>query len=120
MAKAAGLDPEQFPEDAEISPDLLEALASQKLTPDDIAIYHDEETGRPVIKSRQEIAQALGGVSEGHIYMVPNGKGQPLCCLFVMLFGRPLLKGYICIVPNGKGQSTCCLYVLLFGRDCSS
>ena len=88
MAKAAGLDPEQFPEDAEISPDLLEALASQKLTPDDIAIYHDEETGRPVIKSRQEIAQALGGVSEGHIYMVPNGKGQSLCRLFVMLFGR--------------------------------
>ena len=75
VAKAAGLDPEQFPEDAEISPDLLEALASQKLTPDDITIYHDEETGRPVITARQEIAQALGGVAEGHIYLPANGKG---------------------------------------------
>ncbi|XP_070186843.1 uncharacterized protein KIAA2012-like [Littorina saxatilis] len=75
VARAAGLDPEQFPEDAEISPELLEALVSQKLTPDDIAIYHDEESGRPIIKSRQEIAQALGGVAEGHLYFAPNGKG---------------------------------------------
>ena len=78
VAKAAGLDPDQFPEDAEISPELLDALASQKLTPDDIAIFRDEETGRPIIKSRQELNQALGGVQEGHIYMAPNGKGEQI------------------------------------------
>ncbi|XP_076446001.1 uncharacterized protein LOC143283663 isoform X2 [Babylonia areolata] len=79
VAKAAGLDPEQLPEDAEISPDLLEALASQKLTPEDLTIFHDEETGRPIIKSRQEVTQqALGGVAEGHIYVAPNGKGGSL------------------------------------------
>jgi hypothetical protein len=69
VARAAGLDPDQLPEDAEISPDLLDALASQKLAPEDIAIYRDEATGRPVIKSRQELAEAMGGVAEGHIYV---------------------------------------------------
>lgn len=76
VARAAGLDPNQFPEDAEISPDLLEALVNQQLTPDDIAIIRDEETGRPVIKSRAEINQMMGGVADGHLYMAPNGKGS--------------------------------------------
>lgn len=75
VAKATGLDLHDLPADAEISPELLEALTSQKLTPDDIAIVQDEESGLPVIRSRQEITRMLG-VAEGHIYVSPNARGQ--------------------------------------------
>lgn len=75
VAMATGLSPDDIPEDAEISHELLEALVNQKLTPEDIAIIRDEETGKAVIKSRSEIAQALGGVAEGHIYLIPSSKG---------------------------------------------
>ncbi|XP_025095236.1 uncharacterized protein LOC112564549 isoform X3 [Pomacea canaliculata] len=77
VAKATGLDLHDLPADAEISPELLEALTSQKLTPDDIAIVQDEESGLPVIRSRQEITRMLG-VAEGHIYVSPNARGGNL------------------------------------------
>ncbi|XP_076458108.1 uncharacterized protein LOC143291868 [Babylonia areolata] len=69
VAKAAGLNPDEIPEDLEISPDLLEALASQRLTPDDVTIVYDEDSGRPVIRSRQGLARP--GAEDGHHPVFP-------------------------------------------------
>lgn len=71
VAKAAGLDPDSISDDAEISPELLEALASQKLTPEQIEIVSDGE-GRTRIQSR---TNSLTGVQEGHLYIAP-GRGK--------------------------------------------
>ena len=69
------MDPEALStEDAEISPDLLEALASQKLTPDQIEVVSDS-SGRTRIQSRSELQGAMGGVEEGHLYIAP-GKSE--------------------------------------------
>ncbi|KAK3771227.1 hypothetical protein RRG08_009709 [Elysia crispata] len=75
-AKAAGIDPDSLStEDAEISPDLLEALASQKLTPDQIEVVSDS-SGRTRIQSRTDLQGAMGGVEEGHLYIAPAKKGE--------------------------------------------
>ncbi|XP_053386726.1 uncharacterized protein LOC123538660 isoform X23 [Mercenaria mercenaria] len=69
LAKATGLKQSDIPQDAEIDPELLEQLASNTLTPDDIEIVRDEETGRSFIRSRNRIiTEAMGGVEKGHIY----------------------------------------------------
>ncbi|XP_041374956.1 inner centromere protein A-like isoform X2 [Gigantopelta aegis] len=68
VAMAAGKEPDAFPFDAEVSPELLDALASQSLSPDDIEIVTDAD-GRNVIRSKSRMLQEMGGVKEGHIYM---------------------------------------------------
>lgn len=75
VAKATGLNPDEIPADAEIDPELLEQLANNQLTPEDIEIYHDEESGRSFIRSRHKIiADAMGGVEKGHIYQSAKSK----------------------------------------------
>lgn len=69
VSKATGLKQSDIPQDAEIDPELLEQLASNTLTPEDIEIVRDEETGRSFIRSRNRvITEAMGGVEKGHIY----------------------------------------------------
>ncbi|KAL8574567.1 hypothetical protein ACOMHN_047284 [Nucella lapillus] len=60
VAQAAGLAPEEIPEDLELSPELLEALTSQTLTPDQLTIAYDQETGRPVIRATLDPLTAQG------------------------------------------------------------
>ncbi|KAL3855494.1 hypothetical protein ACJMK2_014702, partial [Sinanodonta woodiana] len=68
ITKAAGMEAGSIPLDAEIDPELMQALANQTLTPEDIEIIRDEN-GRSIIRSRTRMHQAMGGVKEGHIYM---------------------------------------------------
>ncbi|WAR10459.1 K2012-like protein [Mya arenaria] len=76
LAKATGLSEADIPTDAELDPALLEQLANQNLAPEDIEIYHDEETGRSYIRSRNRVInEAMGGVEPGHIYQ-PAGKAD--------------------------------------------
>ncbi|XP_052080451.1 titin homolog isoform X5 [Mytilus californianus] len=65
----------QIPDDAELSPELLEALKNNSVTPEDIEIVKDEETGKSVVRSRSQMSAAMGGVKEGHIY-VPVAKNS--------------------------------------------
>ncbi|XP_035824075.1 titin homolog [Aplysia californica] len=74
-AKAAGIDPETLPDEAEISEELLEALANHKLSPDQIEVVSDSE-GRTRIQSRVDLTEALGGVEEGHIFIAPGSKAE--------------------------------------------
>ncbi len=73
VAKAAGLTPDSLPADAEVSPELLEALANQSLSPEDIEIVQDQESGKSTLRSKSQLSRAMGGVKEGHIF-VPPGK----------------------------------------------
>ncbi|KAK3577130.1 hypothetical protein CHS0354_037463 [Potamilus streckersoni] len=68
ITKAAGMEAGSIPLDAEIDPELMQALANQTLTPEDIEIIRDEN-GRSIIRSRTRMHQTMGGVKEGHIYM---------------------------------------------------
>lgn len=61
-----------IPSDADISPELIQALVDQSLSPDDIEVVEDEVTGKTVIRSKSQLAHIMGGVKEGHIY-VPVG-----------------------------------------------
>ncbi|XP_071149792.1 calponin homology domain-containing protein DDB_G0272472-like isoform X24 [Mytilus edulis] len=65
----------QIPDDAELSPELLEALKNNSITPEDIEIVKDEETGKSIVRSRSQMSAAMGGVKEGHIY-VPVAKKE--------------------------------------------
>ncbi|VDI41389.1 Hypothetical predicted protein [Mytilus galloprovincialis] len=65
----------QIPDDAELSPELLEALKNNSITPEDIEIVKDEETGKSIVRSRSQMSAAMGGVKEGHIY-VPVAKNS--------------------------------------------
>ena len=65
----AGVNQSDIPPDAEIDPQLIEDLANHELTPEDIEIVRDEESGRSFIKSRnRHIEEAMGGVEKGHLY----------------------------------------------------
>ncbi|XP_071149803.1 uncharacterized protein KIAA2012-like isoform X34 [Mytilus edulis] len=68
----------QIPDDAELSPELLEALKNNSITPEDIEIVKDEETGKSIVRSRSQMSAAMGGVKEGHIYVpvAKNGNKQ--------------------------------------------
>ena len=90
VANATGLNPDDFPPDAEVDPDLLQQLANQQLTPGDIEIYHDEETGRSFIRSRNKfISDAMGGVEKGHLYQSAKSKygirNVVVCLEFVLV-----------------------------------
>ena len=67
-----------IPDDAELSPELLEALKNNSITPDDIEVIKDEETGKNVVRSKSQMSAAMGGVKEGHIYVpvAKNGTKQ--------------------------------------------
>jgi hypothetical protein len=43
-----------IPDDAELSPELLEALKNNSITPDDIEVIKDEETGKNVVRSKSQ------------------------------------------------------------------
>ena len=69
VAKVAGIDQSEIPPDAEIDPQLMEDLANNRLSPDDIEIVRDESSGRSFIKSRnRKIEEAMGGIEKGHLY----------------------------------------------------
>ena len=69
VAKVAGVNQADIPPDAEIDPQLMEALANNELVPEDIEIVRDEVSGRSFIKSRnRKIEEAMGGVEKGHLY----------------------------------------------------
>ena len=78
----------ELPPDAEVSQDLIEALARNDLNPGDIEVVTDE-SGRSVIRPRSaastasrktNLSQALGGVKQGHLYHEPKkGKMVQYC-----------------------------------------
>ncbi|XP_069107555.1 uncharacterized protein [Argopecten irradians] len=76
--KAQGLN-ENIPDDTEITPEVIEALTNGSLTPEDLELVHDTDSGRSVIRSRSQLANAMGGVKEGHIYVAgsKNAKKGP-------------------------------------------
>ncbi|XP_048237994.1 titin homolog isoform X1 [Haliotis rufescens] len=73
VAKAAGLTPDAFPADAGISDELLEALANNSVSPEDIEIVKDEESGQSTLRSKSQLSKAMGGVKEGHLFVSPGG-----------------------------------------------
>ncbi|XP_069107567.1 uncharacterized protein [Argopecten irradians] len=73
--KAQGLN-ENIPDDTEITPEVIEALTNGSLTPEDLELVHDTDSGRSVIRSRSQLANAMGGVKEGHIYVAGSKKPQ--------------------------------------------
>ncbi|XP_071103771.1 uncharacterized protein KIAA2012 homolog [Haliotis cracherodii] len=73
VAKAAGLTPDAFPADAGISEELLEALANNSVSPEDIEIVKDEESGQSTLRSKSQLSKAMGGVKEGHLFVSPGG-----------------------------------------------
>ncbi|XP_046563520.1 titin homolog [Haliotis rubra] len=73
VATAAGLTPDAFPPDAEISPELLEALAKNSVSPEDIEMVKDEESGKNTLRSKSQLSKAMGGVKEGHLFVSPGG-----------------------------------------------
>ncbi|XP_033728918.1 trichohyalin-like isoform X20 [Pecten maximus] len=76
--KAQGLN-DNIPDDTEITQEVIEALTNGSLTPDDLELVHDSDSGRSVIRSRSQLANAMGGVKQGHIYVAgsKNGKKAP-------------------------------------------
>ncbi|OWF42952.1 Afadin [Mizuhopecten yessoensis] len=76
--KAQGLN-ENIPDDTEITQAVIEALTNGSLTPDDLELVHDSDSGKSIIRSRSQMANAMGGVKEGHIYVTgsKNGKKAP-------------------------------------------
>ncbi|KAL4216874.1 hypothetical protein ACF0H5_023336 [Mactra antiquata] len=77
LAKATGLNQDEIPQDAEIDPELMEQLANNTLSPEDIEIVRDEESGRSFIRSRHRmISEAMGGVEKGHIYQPAAKNGD--------------------------------------------
>ncbi|XP_067685707.1 uncharacterized protein KIAA2012-like [Haliotis asinina] len=73
VATAAGLTPDAFPPDAEISPELLEALTNNSVSPEDIEMVKDEESGKNTLRSKSQLSKAMGGVKEGHLFVSPGG-----------------------------------------------
>ncbi|CAL1539826.1 unnamed protein product [Lymnaea stagnalis] len=71
VAKAAGLDPETISAGAEVSPELLEALANQRLTPDQIELVSGED-GKMKIQAKVDLTQAKGGVQHDHRQLAPG------------------------------------------------
>ncbi|KAK3082961.1 hypothetical protein FSP39_010092 [Pinctada imbricata] len=65
-----------IPIDAEVSPELLDALAKESVSPEDLEVVQDEETGKTVIRSKSQLSMTLGGVKEGHIYVPVAKNGQ--------------------------------------------
>ncbi|XP_060069867.1 titin homolog [Ylistrum balloti] len=76
--KAQGLN-ENIPDDTEITQEVIEALTNGSLTPEDLELVHDSDSGKSIIRSRSQMASAMGGVKEGHIYVsgAKNGKKAP-------------------------------------------
>ena len=83
-AKAAGVDPDTISNEADISDELLEALANHKLTPDQIEVVSDA-SGRTRIQSRIDLTEAMGGVEEGHMYIAPGSSKF----MFFMIIYKP-------------------------------
>ncbi|KAH9498771.1 hypothetical protein Btru_005088 [Bulinus truncatus] len=74
-AKAAGIDPELLTSEPHISPEVLQALSSQSLTPEQIEIVSDDE-GKLKIKVKVDLDQAMGGVQHGHIHVAPGSGSE--------------------------------------------
>lgn len=85
-----------IPDDAELSPELLEALKNNSITPDDIEVIKDEETGKNVVRSKSQMSAAMGGVKEGHIY-VPVGKSMCCYCIFPVFDSFPCFSPFFCL-----------------------
>ena len=75
--------------EADISDELLEALANHKLTPDQIEVVSDAD-GRTRIQSRIDLTEALGGVEEGHIFIAPGT--SKLFCLIHSIYNKQLFS----------------------------
>ena len=115
-----------IPDDAELSPELLEALKNNSITPDDIEVVRDEETGKNVVRSKSQMSAAMGGVKEGHIY-VPVAKSMCSYCtlpefeVFLSFFPFFLLNQFLgfhkCTLFCGQSaqslESTCLVFVII-------
>ena len=83
-----------IPDDAELSPELIEALKNNSLSPEDLEVVKDEETGKNIVRSRSQMSAAMGGVKEGHIY-VPVAKSMyTLDCLNIFVYGDSVPCNY--------------------------
>ncbi|XP_050419088.1 titin isoform X2 [Patella vulgata] len=67
VANAAGVDITALNLDADISDELLEALATQNVSPDDVKIVKDPLTGR------SQLTTSRTSLKDGHLYIEPNG-----------------------------------------------
>ncbi|XP_059152342.1 microtubule-associated protein futsch-like [Physella acuta] len=67
-ARAAGIDPSSITVEPELSPELLEALVNQTLSPDQFEIVSDSD-GKTRVQSRVDLTAAMGGVEPGHLYV---------------------------------------------------
>jgi hypothetical protein len=85
-----------IPDDAELSPELLEALKNNSITPDDIEVIKDEETGKNVVRSKSQMSAAMGGVKEGHIY-VPVAKSMCCYCTLPVFDVFPCFSPFFCL-----------------------
>lgn len=115
VAKAAGLTPDAFPADAGISEELLEALANNSVSPEDIEIVKDEESGKSTLRSKSQLSKAMGGVKEGHLFVSPGEAG--LSPLLITL----QLQWYMDITNYKRPEKSvrnihCSLYTFLLGN----
>ena len=83
MSSASG-EKVEIPPDAEVSPELMDALAKDGVDPQDLEVVQDEESGKTVIRSKSQLSMTLGGVKEGHIY-VPVAKSRSHCYVCAVL-----------------------------------
>uniref|UniRef100_A0A0B7AKS0 Uncharacterized protein n=1 Tax=Arion vulgaris TaxID=1028688 RepID=A0A0B7AKS0_9EUPU len=75
VARAAGLEPDSMYDDAEISSDLLETLANQKMTSDQIELVMDSQ-GHPRIQAKVQQTEDLEIVQDGHRHFIPGKKEE--------------------------------------------
>ncbi|XP_064598094.1 uncharacterized protein LOC135464585 isoform X2 [Liolophura sinensis] len=70
VAKQMGIEDGVLPDDTEISPEVMDALTNQSLTPDDLEVVQTE-SGRSIIQARSAASSPL---KEGHLYQPAPGK----------------------------------------------
>ena len=78
MSKKSGGSTESIPNDAEVSSELIHALANNEISADDIEIVKDAASGKSVIRPKSNVSFKSGrsSLKVGHVYKDPTSRGE--------------------------------------------